>query len=293
MHPSGPEKWNGFQLSSGASCLILFWRQTMTDIVISGALGRMGRAVLDSARLEHEFAIVGLLEAPGHPALGESVPVGDRKLMISTEMPRAPGAVIIEFTSPAATVERARAAATGGNPLVIGTTGFSGEQMRELEHAARKIPVVLSPNMSVGINILWSLIREAVRAAGGDADVEVIEVHHGGKKDAPSGTALAIADVVAEARGRKPRKDLKHGREGGSALRKAGEVGMHSVRAGDVIGDHTVMIALPGERLELIHRAHGRDAFARGALRAAKFAAKAIPGLYRMADVLGLKGDAR
>jgi len=265
----------------------------MMDIVISGALGRMGRAVLDAARHESGISVVGLLEVPGHPSLGEKVRIGDRTLEVSSEFPGVAGAVIIEFTAPAATVERARAAAAGRNPLVIGTTGFSQEQMSELEHASRKVPIVLSPNMSVGVNILWSLVREAVRAAGGEADVEIIEVHHNAKKDAPSGTALAIADVVAEARGRTPRKDLKHGREGPAAARKAGEVGMHSVRAGDVIGDHTVMIALPGERLELIHRAHGRDAFARGALRAARFAAKAGPGLYRMADVLGLERAAR
>jgi 4-hydroxy-tetrahydrodipicolinate reductase len=264
----------------------------MTEIVVGGALGRMGRAVLEAALRERDFAVVGLLEAPGHPALGEKVTVGDRKLVVSSELPGVPGAVIIEFTAPEASVERAREAATGRNPLVIGTTGFTPEQLRGLEHVARKIPVVLSANMSVGVNILWDLVRKAVRAAGGEADVEIIEVHHNRKKDAPSGTALAIADAVAEARGRKPRRDLRHGREGVSALRRAGEVGVHAVRAGDVVGDHTVMIALPGERLELVHRAHGRDVFAAGALRAARFAAKAQPGFYRMADVLGIeKGE--
>ena len=259
----------------------------MTTIIISGAAGRMGRAILDAARADREIAVAGLCEA-GALATG-TVEFRGEFLTIQPALPRTTPAVVIEFTSPEATVEHVREAVGHGQAIVVGTTGLTPAQRGELDHAARRIAVVHSSNYSVGVNLLWRLAREAAAVLGDDADAEIIEVHHNLKKDAPSGTALSLAEAVNAGRGRPAGHGLVHGREGLPGERPRGEVGMHALRGGDIAGDHTLMLAMGGERLELTHRAHSREAFARGALRAAKFAAAAKPGLYRMAQVLGLE----
>lgn len=263
---------------------------SMIDIIVCGAAGRMGHAIIAAASEDPDVNIIGLVEAAGHAALQQPVRIGGTEMKIRDQLPRTGKAVVIEFTVPAATAEHLREAVISRYPMVIGTTGLTDMQMQEVTHAARKIAIVQAANMSTGVNVLMQLVREAVRALGEDADIEIIETHHNKKKDAPSGTALAIADAVAETRGRVHAgvQNLAHGRRGNQAARKPGEVGIHAVRGGDIAGDHTVLFALAGERLELTHRAHGREALARGALRAAKFSASAPHGLYTMNDVLGL-----
>ena len=183
-----------------------------------------------------------------------------------------------------------REAVVNGNPCVIGTTGLTAEQVRDLEHAGRRIPIVFSTNMSEGVNILWKLAAQVAGQLGEHADIEIIEAHHKGKKDAPSGTALTIASRINEALGRAPGDGITLGRQAGSGPRQKGAIGIHSIRAGDIAGDHTVVFGMEGERLEIIHRAHGRGSLARGALAAARFALKAKPGLHTMAEVLGMDG---
>jgi 4-hydroxy-tetrahydrodipicolinate reductase len=255
-----------------------------TRIIVCGAAGRMGAAIIAAAG-EDGIEVAGLVEARGHPKVGSLVEIGGRSVPIRADLPRVDTAVIIDFTAPEAAIEHVREAVIRGYPAVVGTTGLTPEQSREIEHAGRKIPVVTSANMSVGVNTLLSLVREAARALGPGADVEIVEMHHGAKKDAPSGTALMLADAAAA--GKKTR--LVHGRQGAVGPRSRGEIGIHAVRGGDIAGDHTVLFAMPGERLELTHRAHGRDAFARGALLAARFAAGAKPGVYGMGHVLGME----
>ncbi len=258
------------------------------DLIICGAFGRMGRAIQEMARDDADVRVVGLVEAAHHPRLREPVPTAGGSVSVSTAFPRAPGAVAIDFSSPEGAVAAAREAVVNGNPLVVGTTGLSEMQVHELEHAARKIAVVYSANMSIGVNILWRLAREAARLLGRYADVEIIEAHHGSKKDAPSGTALAAARAVAEGMGTDPQAGMVFGRHGMVGERRREEIGIHAVRAGDIAGDHTVLFGMEGERLELVHRAHSQMAFARGAIMAAKFAVKAKPGMYSMAHVLEL-----
>lgn len=259
----------------------------VTDLIICGACGRMGNALVEAARNESEMRVVGLVEAPGHPRLGERVEVSGGSVQVTASAPAAPGAVVIDFTVPDATVEHAREAARSGQPMVIGTTGMTEAHQREIDGAARSVPVVQSSNFSIGMNVLWTLVLLAARSLGERADAEIVEAHHAGKVDAPSGTALTTARMIAAARGGAGHQ--VHGRTG-RAPRRAGEIGIHAIRGGDIAGDLTVLFALPGERVELTHRAHGREIYARGALRAARFAAAAKPGLHSMAEVLGLEG---
>ena len=172
--------------------------------------------------------------------------------------------------------------------VVTGTTGLTDEQKAEIEKAAEKIPVLFAPNMSVGVNLLFKLVGEVAAALGDAYDIEIIETHHRFKKDAPSGTALRLAEKIAEATGRDIAKDIVHGREGAVGERTEREIGMHAVRGGDIVGDHIVLYSTLGERVELTHRAHTRDTFVRGALRAARFLVGKPAGMYDMRDVLGL-----
>ncbi len=259
----------------------------MTKIIVVGAAGRMGRAILDAAAADPEIDVAAAVDTAAHE--GESVAFRDRAVKIHAAWPHLVGAVAIEFTSPAATVEHARECVVHAQPMVIGTTGLTIDQQREIEHAARKIAIVQSGNMSTGMNLMATLVRRAAAIAGLDADIEVVEAHHNKKKDAPSGSAMMLALAAAEGRGQALQEVIMHGRSGQVGERPKGQIGMHAVRGGDIIGDHTVTVALDGERLEFVHRAHTRVAFAAGALRAAKYAAKAAPGLHTMARVLGLE----
>jgi 4-hydroxy-tetrahydrodipicolinate reductase len=197
--------------------------------------------------------------------------------------------VLIEFTAPDVTLMHLAIMAASRKAMVIGTTGLSASQIAEVQKAATSIPCVFSPNMSVGINVVLKVLAEMARAFGEDYDIEVTEAHHRLKKDAPSGTALKIAQVLADATGRDLDQVAAYGRKGMIGERKRGEIGIQVIRAGDIVGDHTVLFGGQGERIEVTHRAQSRDTFARGALRAAQWVVTRPPGLYDMHDVLGLK----
>ena len=196
---------------------------------------------------------------------------------------------VIEFSHHTVSPAVAKACATAGKMLVVGTTGHTDEEAKEIRAAGALIPLVYAPNYSVGVNALFWLTQKATEILGPDFDLEVIETHHRLKKDSPSGTARRLAEILAEVRGLQYSKDVRHGREGIVGARTSTEIGMHAVRGGDVVGDHTVIFAAQGERVELTHKASSRDTFAIGAIRAAKWAAGRGPGVYDMQDVLGLR----
>lgn len=267
----------------------------MPDVVVAGAAGRMGSRVIACLRDDKDLRLVGALEAPGHPALGrdagEAAGVGRLGVPLSADAAAliTRDRILIEFSVPEASLEHLRLVAQAGARAVIGTTGFSDAQKQEIARLAQRAPVLVAPNMSVGVNLAFRLLAQIAAVLGDDYDVEIAEVHHRFKKDAPSGTALRMAEVIAEALGRKLPDVAVYGRQGMRGERTRKEIGILSLRSGDVVGEHTVTFGNLGERLELTHRAHSRDTFARGALRAAKFIATASPGLYSMQDVLGLK----
>jgi 4-hydroxy-tetrahydrodipicolinate reductase len=266
----------------------------MADVVVAGAAGRMGSRLVALLSGDPELRLVGALEAAGHPALGrdagEVAGVGPLGIAIGADVETvlAPDRILIEFSVPEATLAHLRIIATRGGRAVIGTTGFSPAQRVEIEGLAREAAVMLSPNMSVGVNVAFRVLREMARMLGDDYDVEITEIHHRFKKDAPSGTALGMAEAVAGALGRDLAAVSVYGRQGLPGERTRKEIGIMSLRSGDVVGEHTVSFGALGERLELTHRAHSRDTFAHGALRGARFIAAARPGLYSMQDVLGL-----
>lgn len=255
----------------------------------------MGSRVVACLREEKDLRLVGALEAPGHPTIGrdagEVAGIGRTGVAVSAD-PVAllvAARILIEFSTPEASLEHLRAAARAGARAVIGTTGFSQAQREEIAALAREAPVLLSPNMSVGVNLAFKVLAQIASVLGDEYDVEITEIHHRGKKDAPSGTALRMAEVIAQALGRDLGRVAVYGRQGMPGERSRQEIGILSLRSGDVVGEHTASFGTLGERLELTHRAHSRDTFARGALRAAKFISRASPGLYSMQDVLGLK----
>lgn len=264
-------------------------------LIISGAAGRMGRAILDSLYHEEDLELGAALEKKGHPAVGrdagELIGVGKWKVSLTDQIKKAipAGETVIDFTSPQNTLAILQEAMSKGKPMVIGTTGFLNDEEKKIAKAAEKIPIVLSPNMSVGVNLLFKLLAEAAEALGEAYDIEIVEMHHRQKRDAPSGTALRMGDVLARARKSPLSQVGRFSRQGNIGPRPSGEIGIQTLRGGDVVGDHTVIFAGPGERIEMTHRAHSRNNFARGALLAARWVAQQPPGLYDMMDVLNLK----
>ena len=266
----------------------------MIDVVVAGAAGRMGSRIVACLRDTADLRLVAALEAAGHPALGRDagevagvgsagVPLGaDADAVITRDR------ILVEFSVPEPTLQHLRLAAAAGARAVIGTTGFAAAPRDEIAELARRTAIMLSPNMSVGVTLVLQVLATMAKALGDDYDVEITEIHHRFKKDAPSGTALRMAEVVAEALGRDLTTVGVYGRQGQPGERTTKEIGVMSLRSGDVVGEHTVSFGTLGERLELTHRAHNRDTFARGALRAARWIATRPPGLYSMQDVLGL-----
>ena len=266
----------------------------MAEVVVAGAAGRMGSRLVALLKDEPELRLVAALEAPGHAAVGrdagESAGVGRLSVPITDDVEAAigKGRILIEFSVPEASLAHVRVVARRGGRAVIGTTGFTAPQREELARLGASAPLLVSPNMSVAVNVAFRVLADMARLLGDDYDVEIVETHHRFKKDAPSGTALRMAEVVAQALGRDLAKTAVYDRHDQLAERTRKEIGMAALRSGDVVGEHTVSFGSLGERLELTHRAHSRDTFARGALRAARFIATAKPGLYSMQDVLGL-----
>jgi 4-hydroxy-tetrahydrodipicolinate reductase len=266
----------------------------MINVVVTGAAGRMGREIVRLVAAADGLRLHGAVDrAPG--ALGQDalalagLPPGGVKVM-ETLAAALPGAgAVIDFTSFEASVAHAEACAAAGVPLVIGATGFTPAARARVAAAAARIPVLLSPNMSVGVNVLFELVRQAAAALGDAYDVEIVELHHKRKKDAPSGTAMRLAEVAVEALGRDAGRDLTFARHGMIGERPPREIGLQAVRGGDIVGEHTVYFCGDGERLELTHRATAREQFARGAVRAAAWLPGRPPGLYDMADLLGFR----
>jgi len=252
----------------------------MTKVVVTGAAGRMGTTLLRMLDGAEGLALHAAVERPGGPAVPGVVH--------DLEAALAGADVVVDFTTHEASARHAELCAARGVALVIGSTGFTPEARARVAGAARRIPVVLSPNMSVGVNVLFDLVRRAAATLGDAYDVEIVELHHRRKKDAPSGTAEKLAEVAAEALGR-PRDVLAYARHGLVGERPPREIGVQTLRGGDVVGEHTVFFCGEGERIELTHRATSREQFARGALRAARWLPGRPAGLYDMADVLGLR----
>ncbi len=266
----------------------------MAEVVVAGAAGRMGSRLVALLKDDPELRLVAALEAPGHAAVGrdagESAGAGRLSIPITDDVEAAigKGRMLIEFSVPEASLAHLRVVARQGGRAVIGTTGFTAPQREELARLGKDTPLLVSPNMSVAVNVAFRVLADMARMLGDDYDVEIVETHHRFKKDAPSGTALRMAEVVAQALGRDLAESAVYDRHDQLAERTRKEIGMVALRSGDVVGEHTVSFGSLGERLELTHRAHSRDNFARGALRAARFIATAKPGLYSMQDVLGL-----
>ncbi len=263
-------------------------------IVILGAAGRAGQALIRCAVRAPSLQLVGAVEAEQCPLLGKDIGIiagiADIGLILTDDSNKAfqKADALIDFSFPSATAQHAKLAAELKKPLVIGTTGLNPAQTEAVHKAALHIPIVWSPNMSMGVNLLFAMVKK-IASALADYNIEIIETHHRHKKDAPSGTALRLAETAAAARDLKLENVITHGRHGLVAERPQAQIGIHAVRAGDVVGDHTILFATDGERLELTHRASSRDCFAMGALRAAAWITTRKPGLYSMADVLDIK----
>jgi 4-hydroxy-tetrahydrodipicolinate reductase len=265
-----------------------------TDIIITGSLGKVGREIAACVLDDAECRLAGCIEYPGHPAMGKDygecvgrqalgVPVADSLAGLSVE-----SSVIIDFSTPQATLALCGDCAGKKARIVIGTTGIEAAGIEKIKAASRTIPVVFSPNMSLGVNLLFMLTELAAKKLGRAFDIEIVEAHHRQKKDSPSGTAIRLGEIAAEALGLTYKDAVRNGRSGAAGPRSDREIGMHAVRGGDIVGDHTVLFAGLGERLELRHVAHSRSTFAHGATAAAKWLATQKPGLYTMRDVLGL-----
>jgi 4-hydroxy-tetrahydrodipicolinate reductase len=243
-----------------------------TRVIINGCKGRMGQALLACAARMEEIEVTGAIDLGDD--LGAVLPAAD---------------VVIDFSHAESTAEIVRLCAEARRAIVIGTTGQGADTRSKIAEAAKSIPVVYAPNFSVGVNTLFWLTRKAAEILGPDFDLEVVEMHHRMKKDAPSGTARRLGEILAEVRGLDYEEAVRNGRSGFPGERTRREIGMHALRGGDVVGDHTVIFAAPGERLEITHKASSRDTFAFGALRAALWLREKPAGLYDMQDVLGLK----
>lgn len=267
----------------------------MIKVIIAGAAGRMGQRVAEMVNRHPQLQYVAGFEAQGHPAIGKDaglLAVGEANGVIIGEGIGSAidqGDVIIDFTFHKATMEFARVAAGHGRAMVIGTTGLTAENLAELRQLSKKFPCVQAPNMSICVNVLFKLVKKTAAILGDAYDIEIIEAHHNKKKDAPSGTALKLAEMAAEGVGRDLQEVAVLERNGIIGERGAKEIGIQSIRAADIVGEHTVLFAGSGERLELVHKAHSRDHFARGAATAAAWVVGKECGLYSMFDVLGLK----
>lgn len=267
----------------------------MIRVAITGAAGRMGRHLLDACNQSDQVRCTVAAEAKDSPFIGadagELAGIGRSNVSLSTDLSALTGQfdVLIDFTRPAATLAYLDLCQAAGKAMVIGTTGFSADQKTEIARAAERIPIVFAPNMSIGVNLCFKLLELTARVLGDSADVEIIEAHHRHKVDAPSGTALAMGQVIAKALGRDLQECAVYGREGNTGERERSTIGFATVRAGDIVGEHTALFADVGERIEITHRAASRMTFAKGAVRAATWLAKRPSGLFDMQDVLGLR----
>lgn len=267
----------------------------MIKIAVCGAAGRMGQRIINSVIETEGVQLSGALERPGHPLAGQDVGqvagCGTLGIVISDDINAVVAGcdVLIDFTTPKVSLKNLEVCGLNGKAIVIGSTGFTAEERTLAQELAKDVPVVLAPNMSVGVNVCFKILKDVARTLGNDFDVEIVELHHNKKKDSPSGTAVRMGEVVAEALGRDYSKVANYHREGICGERTKTEIGMQTVRGGDIVGEHTVYFIGMGERIEISHRAMTRDMFSRGSVRAAQWVVSQQPGLYDMQDVLGLR----
>lgn len=260
--------------------------------IVVGAAGKMGGRMIHLINETPSMELYQAVERKDHPSIGRDIGeisgLGKLGIPLEGDLKRG-GHVILDFTNPRTSLESLRIAEENGLAIVIGTTGLNAEQMERVKELCKNVRCVLSPNMSVGMNVMFRIVQEVARVLGPEYDVEILEAHHRMKKDSPSGTALRLGELIARASGRDFGRVGVYGRKGMVGERTREEIGMQVVRAGDIVGEHTVLFGGMGERLEIIHRAHSRDNFARGAIRAALWVVNQPNGLYDMQDVLGLK----
>lgn len=263
-------------------------------IGVFGATGKMGRRIIELAGGDKDFAVTAAIEYPGHPALGQSLSAlfGLRSLDVSLvgSLQKVINDIecIIAFATPEATLDCIREAHSERKPVVIGTTGFTPAHLDEIRRLSQHLPCLMSANMSIGVNVLLALSKQVAKLLGHAFDIEIVEAHHSAKRDAPSGTAIMLGEAIADATNRVFSASAVYGRQGIVGPRPKSEIGIHAVRGGDIVGDHTILFAGQGERIEITHRAHSRDNFARGALLAAQFIVRQPAGLYTMQDALKL-----
>ncbi len=266
----------------------------MLNIAVTGAAGRMGRALIAACDMHDSSQLSAAIERPGNTLVGSDAGdlagLGPLNVTVTDNIENVTGSfqTLIDFTSPQSTLQNLETCVKHGKNIVIGTTGFDDSAKRKISEAAASIGIVFAPNMSVGVNLCLKLIDMAARILADDVDIEVIEAHHRHKVDAPSGTAIRMGEVVANALGRDLSECAVYGREGITGARDRKTIGFETIRAGDIVGDHTVMFAAEGERVEITHKASSRMTFANGAVRAANWLQQQPAGLYDMQDVLGL-----
>jgi len=256
-------------------------------VVVAGAGGKMGRTLIEGVLGDKSLVLAAALDVKGSPAVGANI----SGVRVGSDIRKAiaAGDVLIDFTRPEGTIEHLEVCARLGKSIVIGTTGFSDPLKKAILRAGRKIPIAMSPNFAVGVNAVFKLAEVAAGILGDDFDVEILEAHHRQKVDAPSGTALKLGEIVAKALKRDLAKTAVYGRQGDTGVRPAGQIAFHAIRGGDIVGEHTVIFAGTGERVEVTIRSQSRMTYALGALRAVKFLRGRRAGLYDMSDILGLK----
>jgi 4-hydroxy-tetrahydrodipicolinate reductase len=264
----------------------------MVNVIINGACGRMGRLITQGVSQQNDMELVGAIEFSSHPEIGNDAGVvagvGELGVAITSELNDviASADVIIEFSKPDVTLQHLRQVVNADKAMIIATTGFSTDELNEVQELTSKIRCVMAPNMSLGVNVMIKALELVAKSLGDDYDVEVIEAHHNHKADSPSGTALRLAETVATALGRDLDEVGVYGRHGIVGARPQKQIGIHAIRGGDIAGDHTVMFATEGETLSVVHRAHSPEAFAKGAIRAARWVVNASRGLHDVSEVL-------
>ena len=267
----------------------------MLNMIVSGASGRMGSRIIILSSDSEEIKLTGALERKDHRYLGKDIGdvigIGAVGISITDKVENITETtdVLVDFSSPSATIECLKSLSGKPMPVVIGTTGFSKDEIEYIRLYAQNTPCVFAPNMSVGVNLLLKILSDIAKVTQDDYDIEIVETHHRLKKDAPSGTAMKMAQVIASSLNRNLEETAVYARHGLIGERTKKEIGIQTIRAGDIVGEHTVIFGGLGERIEITHKASSRDTFARGALKAAQWVRKQTPGLYDMQDVLGLK----
>jgi len=264
----------------------------MVNVIVNGACGRMGRLIIKGVAQQEDMQVVGAIEFAQHPEIGNDIGIvsgiGELDVKINSKLSDVieKGDVVIEFSKPDASLAHLRQVVKTDKAMVLATTGFSSDELAEIHELAPKIRCVMAPNMSLGVNVMIKALELIAKSLGDDYDIEVIEAHHNHKADSPSGTALRLAETVANALGRDLEEVGVYGRHGIIGPRPKKQIGIHAIRGGDIAGDHTVMFATEGERLSVVHRAHSPEAFAKGAIRAARWVINASRGLHDVSEVL-------